>query len=165
MLQQWGESVPKFSVQVEETMRQVLLLCLCLMTVMGTVVVAADPPAAPSLPERLKTLKLADGPFTLVVEVHIKKESIKIVEPIMVTAAVNTHKEAGCLMYDYHREVEAGEGKYVILERFANLKELEEHMAFDYTKTLLAAFGEHSASPVNVRVIQQFTPVRTGGNK
>ncbi len=146
-------------------MRQVFFVCFCVLAVMSAIAVAAEPPATPTLPERLKTLKLADGPFTLVVEVHIKKESIKLIEPIMVTAAVNTHKEPGCLMYDYHRELEAGEGKYVILERFANLKALEEHMAFDYTQTLLKAFGEHSASPVNVRVIQQFTPVRVGGNK
>jgi len=119
----------------------------------------AEPAPPNPLVEQLKTLGLAEKPFTLIVEIEIKPESVKKVEALMLTAATNTHKEPGCLMYDIHRDPNAP-GKYVFLERFNGIKALEAHLAPDYTKNLLAAFGSESAGPPSIRIISQFSPTK-----
>jgi quinol monooxygenase YgiN len=108
---------------------------------------------------RLKELGLQDKPFTLIVEVKVKPGSEKKLEELMLNAAVNTHKEPGCLMYDIHRDPETA-GKYVFLERFKGVDGLNAHLAGDYTKKLLSAFATELAEPPAIRIINQFSPVK-----
>lgn len=78
----------------------------------------------------------------------------------MLACVAKTHEEPGCLMYDVHRAPET-KGKYVFLERFNGVAGLDAHLAGQYTKDLLAAFGSESSEPPKIMLLDQFSPVNT----
>jgi len=127
---------------------------------LSNTLLAADEKPAPSLQDRLKAAAPDKKVFTLVVEISIKLESIERVEKLMLACVAKTHEEPGCLMYDVHRAPEA-KGKYVFLERFNGVAALDAHLAGQYTKDLLAAFGSESSEPPKIILLDQFSPVNT----
>jgi len=133
---------------------RVFALLLSSYVLLSNTLYAADDKPAPSLQDRLKAAALDKEPFTLVVEVSIKPGSIEKVEKLMLDAAKQTNKEPGCLLYDVHRNPETP-GKYVFLERFRGVAGLDAHLAAQYTKDLLAAFGSESSEPVKIMLLNQ----------
>jgi quinol monooxygenase YgiN len=133
---------------------------LSTLALLSSALLAADEKPAPSLQDRLKAVALDKKVFTLVVEISIKPESIAKVEKIMLEAVKQTNKEPGCQLYDVHRNPEQP-GKYVFLERFNGVAGLDAHLAAQYTKDLLAAFGSESSEPPKIMLLDQFSPVNT----
>lgn len=134
-------------------MRKIAFI-LSSLALLSSALLAADEKPAPSLQDRLKAAALDSKTFTLVVEISIKPDSIAKVEKIMLEAVKQTNKEAGCKLYDVHRNPEQP-GKYVFLERFDGFKGLEAHLAAPYTKDLLAAFGSESSEPPKIMILNQ----------
>jgi quinol monooxygenase YgiN len=120
----------------------------------SSTLLAADDKPAPSLQDRLKAVALDKETFTLVVEISIKPGSIEKVEKLMLEAVKQTNKEPGCKLYDAHRNPEVP-GKYVFLERFDGVAGLDAHLAAQYTKDLLAAFGSESSEPPKIMLLKQ----------
>jgi quinol monooxygenase YgiN len=108
----------------------------------------AAPPKGPlTLIERLeKTLKGDNSPFTLVIQIHVKAGTEATFEAAAAKTAKATVAEKGCQGYDFHRHLEKP-GHYILIERWAGLAALREHLKMEYTKNILALLAEVSATP------------------
>ena len=95
-------------------------------------------------------------PFTLIVEFKLKPGALKTVRPIIQEGVKNTRKEPGCGGYETH--LEAATDTVVFVEKWRSMAALEEHVAKDYTKTLLGAMQEHGAEPMKARVLTPLIP-------
>jgi quinol monooxygenase YgiN len=97
-------------------------------------------------------VKNADKPFTLVILLQVKKGSGAKLEAAFAKASRATHKEKGCLAYDLNRDTEKPE-RYVVYERWQNLKALEAHLNTAHIKKLLADLPELLAGMPEPRVL------------
>jgi quinol monooxygenase YgiN len=97
-------------------------------------------------------VKNTDKPFTLVILLQVKKGSGAKLEAAFAKASRPTHKEKGCLAYDLNRDTEKPE-RYVVYERWQNLKALEAHLNTAHIKKLLADLPELLAGMPEPRVL------------
>ncbi len=108
---------------------------------------AAPPKGAPTLIERLeKALKGDNSPFTLVIQIHANAGTEATFEAAAAKTAKATLAEKGCQGYDFHRDLDKP-GHYILIERWAGLAALREHLEKEYTKDILAVLAEVSTTP------------------
>ena len=106
-------------------------------------------------------VKDATKPFTLIVEFKLKPGSLKEVRPIVTAAVKSTRQEPGNAAYETH--LDASSDTLVFFEKWRSIAALEEHVAKDYTKTLLDRMKELAAEPMKLRVLTPFFPAGPGG--
>jgi quinol monooxygenase YgiN len=114
------------------------LLTACVALLLASSAQAQD--KEPDLITRLKKAKV-DGPFTLIVHVKIKKAQKKAFLNAANPCVEATRKEKGCVAYDLLHDSEHST-KFVFVERWKSVKDLEAHFAEDHVKKLLAALPD-----------------------
>jgi quinol monooxygenase YgiN len=130
--------------------------------IFGAVVAGGAEPKAdqePDLITRLTKAGFANKPFTIIVEIHVKSENVKTIEELIAKAVAGTHKEPGNIMYDCHKASESA-NTYYFLERFKNVKAMEEHVVQPHTKPLLEKFGTDLVSPPKITILDKISGER-----
>ena len=97
-------------------------------------------------------VKNADKPFTLVIPLQVKEGSGAKLEAAFAKAARLTRKEKGCLAYDLSRDADKPD-RYLVYERWQNLKALEAHLNTAHIKKLLADLPDLLAGMPEPRVL------------
>jgi quinol monooxygenase YgiN len=88
---------------------------------------------------RLKKLKPA-GPFTMIVQVQVKKGEEKTMREAARPCVQATRKEKGCIAYDLQQDLE-DPTKFIFYERWQSVQALEDHLAAAHTKKLIGTLG------------------------
>jgi quinol monooxygenase YgiN len=94
----------------------------------------------PDLISRLKKAKV-DGPFTLIVNVQVKKGEQKKFLEATKPCVEATRKEKGCVLYEVHQDSEDST-RFVFVEKWKSVKALESHFGEDHVKKLLTALPD-----------------------
>jgi quinol monooxygenase YgiN len=94
----------------------------------------------PDLISRLKKAKV-DGPFTLIVNVQVKKGEQKKFLAAAKPCIEATRKEKGCVLYELQQDSEDAT-KFVFVEKWKSVKALESHFGEDHVKKLLTVLAD-----------------------
>jgi len=94
----------------------------------------------PEIITRLKKAKV-DGPFTLIVHVKVKKSQRKAFTDAAKPCVEATRKEKGCVSYELLHDSEHAT-KFVFVEKWKSVKDLEAHFAEGHVKKLLAVLPD-----------------------
>lgn len=95
----------------------------------------------PDIIARLKAVKGLKGPFTLIVHLRVKKGEEKTMIEAARPCIAATLKEAGCLAYELHQDLE-DPTKFVFFERWKSPQALSDHLGAAHTTKLLGAVGK-----------------------
>jgi quinol monooxygenase YgiN len=101
------------------------------------------------------TIKDPSKPFTMLVRVQVKEDAGAKFEAAFARATRATRKEKGNRAYDLNRDLKMPT-RYVVYERWQNLKALQEHLQSEHIKTLLSEIGDLLAAPPEVSVMTPF---------
>ena len=112
-----------------------------------------EPPVAKE-PDLMARLKKVEGSFSLIVSFQVKKGEEKTFLDAAKPAIAATVKEKGCKRYELHQDIE-DTTKFVLIERWDSVKDLEAHMGADHTKKLLAAVGKIAAGPPKIEIAKR----------
>jgi quinol monooxygenase YgiN len=110
---------------------------------------AQAPPKNPLL-AKLEAKKIS-GPFTLLVSFRVKAGQEKALMELAKPCVEATRKEKGCIAYDLQQDLD-DPTKFILYERWKSPTALEEHMAEEHTKKLLASWGALMDGPASVRL-------------
>ena len=94
----------------------------------------------PELITRLKKAKV-DGPFTLIVNLKVKKGEEKALIKAAKPCIEASRKEKGCVTYELHQDRE-DPTKFVFFEKWKSVKDLQSHFGEEHVKKLLGALGD-----------------------
>lgn len=122
----------------------------------------ANPPAAaPAQPDALTSIRdrLADvsKPFTLVVRLELKPESVAEFTGLALTAQEATRREPGALTYEFSKSSQTPTS-IVLYEHWRSFGDLEKHFQSEATKALLGKLGDLTAKPPQIDVYLPFEP-------
>jgi quinol monooxygenase YgiN len=121
------------------------------------VVLAAAASAQDPIADIRAQLKDSDSMFTLIVEMHLKPGSEQQFRKLAQEAVRATRKEPGNAAYEVHQDAK-DPGTFVFFEKWRSISAVVEHVAKDYTKTLLDGAADLSSSPMSIRVLTPFVP-------
>ena len=136
---------------------QRLLASLVLLTFTGAAALGQDkePPLAKEKePDLMARLKKVEGSFSLIVSIQVKKGEEKAMLDAAKPCIAATVKETGCKRYELHQDLETPT-KFVLIERWDSVKDLEAHMDAAHTKTLLAKVAKIAAGPPKIEIAKR----------
>ena len=90
----------------------------------------------------------ASSEVVVMLSLQFKPGTSEIVERTMFPGVASTRAEEGNLDFQFFRVKDSAD-RYVLLERWVDQAALDWHWQQDYTKSALALFEEHLASPLS----------------
>lgn len=95
--------------------------------------------------------------ITVIARFRAKPEMAEKIIEIVLELVNQTRTEAGCLNYDFHRDL-ADSTLFYMHENWANEKALAAHFETPHLKAALAAVSDLLAEPVEIRRLQMISP-------
>ena len=136
---------------------QRLLAAFLLLTFAGTVAFGQDtePPAAKEKePDLMARLKKVEGSFSLIVSFQVKKGEEKTLLNAAKACIAATVEEKGCKRYELHQDLENAT-KFLLIERWDSVEDLEAHLGAAHTKKFLATLGKIAAGPPKFEIAKR----------
>jgi quinol monooxygenase YgiN len=138
-------------------MNRLRLLAVCLLigfTGANALGQDKDPPEKVKEPDLMARLKKVKGSFSLIVSFRVKKGEEKAFLAAAKPAIAATVKEKGCKRYELHQDLETPT-KFVLVERWDSVADIEAHMAADHTKKLLSTLGKIADGPPKIEIAKR----------
>jgi glyoxylase-like metal-dependent hydrolase (beta-lactamase superfamily II)/quinol monooxygenase YgiN len=93
------------------------------------------------------------APFTLLVQFQLRPGAYDAFRPLIEAAIDGTSREIGVLQYDVQRS-SLEPDRFVIIEQWQSLADLEAHLATDYTQNAVRGLQGFAVAPATVDVYQ-----------
>jgi quinol monooxygenase YgiN len=96
-------------------------------------------------------LKDPTKPFSLLVSFTLKPGKAAAFQPFAEEAVRATRLEPGNIAYEFHQSTSTTDWVF-LFEKWRSLDDLLHHLQLPHTEKVIAAMGEHAASPIQVNV-------------
>ncbi|MCL4782028.1 MAG: antibiotic biosynthesis monooxygenase [Bryobacterales bacterium] len=99
--------------------------------------------------------------FVVAAHFRAKPGKEKDLESLLLSLVGSTRQEAGCLLYDLHRD-ETDPSQFLFYEIWANRQAWEAHMASPHLKAFKPVVEENLAEPFQIWQLRQIEPDARG---
>jgi quinol monooxygenase YgiN len=93
-----------------------------------------------------KVLNGEEAPFTIVTKIYLRPGAEDEFEKVAVRVSKASAAEKGCLVYEFHRDLEKPTN-YTLIETWSGLGAIKAHLKQDHTKEIQTAMTEMSTTP------------------